>query len=226
MKNLVELIRQRYRNVNITVIDVDDVTVQQLTLHWARYVDSKPEGSPGRVVDPPLEGVLAALAEASGRKFSVSGFGPKDFLLRLPESLHEGSDPVTEVFNLSPFLNQGSRRAAELESQLRDLQIELGVLQKRYAEKHPSVIDLNNRIDLVKAQLADSNRPSKEAVAAAAKLVEDIKAAVDGTLHLQKSVESAPQFQFHPGSNLLVAVGGQNAINVTRKVIAALEKNK
>src|SRR4051812_44341269 len=36
VRNLVDLIRRRYDSANITVVDVDDVVIDHLTLHWAQ----------------------------------------------------------------------------------------------------------------------------------------------------------------------------------------------
>jgi hypothetical protein len=44
------------------------------------------------------------------------------------------------------------------------------------------------------------------------------------TLQHLKSGQKKPTMQFHPGASLLVVVGGDEAIEVTRKVVAALER--
>lgn len=225
VKNLVELVRLRYPDANITAVGVDDIVIDQLTLHWARYRDAPSLGEISMRVNPPLKAVLTTLSAAAGRKFVPTMFSEKDVLLEVPEGLRGSSGSVVEVFNLSPFLTRGSRRTANVEEQLRNLQLELAVLSKRYADKHPSVVDLTNRIDLVKAQIAELGRSKAEVNQAASDLLGQIDQVVRSTLARQKAGEKPPEFQFHSGSNLLVVTGSDSAVNVTRKVIAALEKN-
>jgi hypothetical protein len=45
------------------------------------------------------------------------------------------------------------------------------------------------------------------------------------TLARLRPGEKLPEFQFHPGSNLLIVIGSPASVDVTRKVIAALERN-
>jgi len=218
VKNLVDVVRQRYPDANITAVGVDDIVIDQLTLQWARYRDPVD----GRRLNPPLKAVLTTLAAASGRKFVATAFSEKDVLLEVPEGLREKSGLVTEVFNLSPYLTAGSHQIANLEKQVRDMQLEMAVLQKRYADKHPTVLGLKDRLEETKAQLAQS---MKDVDQKASDLVEQIDHVVRQTLARQQTREQPPDFQFHRGSNLLVITGSDNAVNLTRKVIAALEKN-
>jgi hypothetical protein len=55
-------------------------------------------------------------------------------------------------------------------------------------------------------------------------VIEQIEQAVTATLQLLNTPELQPQMQFHPGTNLLIVVGSEEAIDVARKVVAALEK--
>ena len=74
VKNLMELVRLRYPDANITVVGVDDVVIENLTLHWARYRGDAPVGEIARRVNPPLRAVLTTLSAASGHKFVADMF--------------------------------------------------------------------------------------------------------------------------------------------------------
>jgi hypothetical protein len=223
VKNLMELIRLRYPDANITVVGVDDIGIENLTLHWARYRDAAPAGEVARRVNPPLKAVLTTLSAASGHKFVADMFSEKDVLLEAPEGLRQKSGVITEVFNLSPLLTPDASRVAELTAKLRDMQSQLAVLKTRYAEKHPAVVDLNERIELATRERKGLTRSSQEVVDAASKVIEDIQQTVLSTLRLQELDETQPQFRFHTGGNLLVVVGSEAALDITRKVVAALE---
>jgi hypothetical protein len=216
VQNLVGLIREIYRGTNVTVLGVDDVVVGDLTLQWQGHRAPVT----GEWVNPELNGVLTTLCLASGRKFMVTSFGPNDFLLRVPENDDEGPSArrTTEVFNLSSLTKQNYRRAG-LEQEIRSIEVELVVLRTRYGDKHPRVVELTDRLDVYKAQLAQPASGAPDPI----KLIEQIQEIVRSTLE-QKSIKQLPEFKYHSGSNLLVVVGNGEAIDLTRKVIAALEK--
>jgi hypothetical protein len=220
--NLVDLIREVYRDANITVLGVDDVVIENLKLHWNRRRDpSADEKNMGLRVDPPLEGILVTLSEASGRKFAVKSFSPNDFLLTTPQGFTGDPGPVVEVFNLTSLLQRGPSRAV-LETQVRDIEVELAVLRKRSGgktEKPQELIDLETRVEFYRNQLARLDRPTDDAIN---KLIEQIEMVVRRTLVSQKLAEKPPEFQFHSGANLLVVIGSGTATEITRKVIAAL----
>jgi hypothetical protein len=220
--NLVDLIREVYRDANITVLGVDDVVIENLKLHWNRRHDPSPdEKNMGLRVDPPLEGILVTLSEASGRKFAVKSFSTNDFLLTAPQGSTNDPGPVVEVFNLTPLLQRGSSRAV-LETHVREIEVELAVLRKRpgsKTEKTQELIDLETRVEFYRNQLARLDRPTDDATN---KLIEQIELVVSRTLASQKLAEKPPELQFHSGANLLVVIGSRTATEITRKVVAAL----
>ncbi|MEO5961023.1 MAG: hypothetical protein ABIR80_18100 [Opitutaceae bacterium] len=219
LRNVLELVRLRYPDANITAVEVEDVRIDNLTLHWGRYRGAPLPGEPRPRLNPPLIGVLTALAEASGRKFEAVPFGENDFLLRPPAATHPASAPMTEVFNLSPLSGGGLKR--NLEQQLLALEGEAKALAARYGKEHPRFVEVRDRIDIVSGQLHRAAR----AVVPGEKLVSQIGQAVEDTLAAEKSHATVPRFQFHEGTNLLIVTGSDRAVDLTRKIIAALEKN-
>jgi hypothetical protein len=212
LRNVVDAITQRHPHANITMVGVDDVIIRNVRLRWGKRVgveDTDPQ-------DVPLAGMLTALCEASGRQFEVRPFGRNDFVLST------GDAPKTaqrvEIFNLGSLTRQDRNRAA-MEEDVRRYEMEYTVLGKTYGEKHPRMLEIADRIAVWKAQLAQKTPAGQEVV----KVIEQIQDVVGTTLRL-KSRDALPEFKYHAGSNLLIVIGSDEAMDVTRKVIAALEK--
>jgi hypothetical protein len=218
VQNLVGLIREIYRAANITVLGVDAVVVGDLTLQWQGHGD--PESQ--EWVNPPLNGVLTTLCLASGRKFMVTSFGPNDFLLRVPENDDDGPSArrTTEVFNLAAIMKQGGYKAG-LEESIRRAELEYTVLKKRDAN-NPRLGEILDYIEVRRSLLPKETSGSADAE----KLMQQIEEVVAMTLNIKsRKARELPEFRYHPGTNLLIVIGNGEAIDVTRKVIAALEKS-
>lgn len=231
IRNLIDWISQRYPDTNITVVGVEDVVIENLALQWRRTRQPAPEGEIAQRAYPPLEGLLVALSEASGRKFYVRQFGPNDFVLAL--DFAQSPPQTTEVFNLSPLM--GARNRPALLEEIQRGEIELGILQKNGGptpgSNAPHIAAIQYRIEVAKKLLSQSSTTAVDVE----KLIEKIQTvavqAVAQSMTLRESSNGRspsgafPQFKYHPGTNLLVVVGSPDAIDITRKVIAALEKN-
>ena len=213
VRNLIDLVAKRYPDATITVVGVENVVIDNLalTLRKPKIFDNQES------IRQPLISVLMAFSEASGRKFVVRGFSDNDFLL-----VAEGpsqSRQITEVFNLGVIMKQGRSKAA-IEDDIRRAEIERSVLKNRYEEKHPRMVEIVDRIEIFK-KIAAQTTPASPDVA---KLIEQIQSAVDSANEL-KGGRLSPEFRYHPGTNLLIVVGSEEAVDVIRKVIAALEKS-
>lgn len=210
VRNLIDVINDRYRDANITVVGVEDVVVENLTLQWRRGRATLENSEPL----PPLLGILEALSQASGRKFMVQHFSPTDFVLS-PLAHPETSRQTTEVFNIATILGVGRNKAA-FDEHLRLAETEMTVLRRRYGDKHPRILEASERIDVLKAQYP----PASVGLQKAENVIQQIKDVV-----VRSKGGEVPKFEYHPGANLLVVIGTADAIDFTRKVIAALEKN-
>jgi hypothetical protein len=199
---IAEMLREAYRDASITLVEVDEMVIENLTLRLAPRTDA-------------LRGALAALAEGSGRKFRVQNFGERDFLL-IPDRSPSGNR-FAEVFNLTPLLS--NNRAKQSELRLRDAETRLAVVQKVRGPDHPGVADIKTEIAMLKAHVAEAGTPTEPH-----KIIEQIETTVKLTLALLKSTEKSPEFSYHPGTQLLIVIGGDQANEITRKVVAALEK--
>ena len=199
---IVDKLREEYGDASITLVGVDNVLIENVTLRLA------PRNSA-------LRSALTALAEASGRKFRVQDFSDKDVVLTADRS--PVGNRIVEVFNLGPLLS--NNRAKQLERELRDAETNLIAVRKVMGNDHGRVADINTQIEILKSHLAQAAPPPN-----GAKVIDQIKETVSITLQLLKSAEHQPEFQYHPGMNLLIVVGGDDAIEVTRKVVTALEK--
>jgi hypothetical protein len=206
VSNVVEILRENYREATIAVVGVDDVLIDNITLRIAPRTAGR--GSALRIA-------LAALVEASGRKFRLQDFSDQDFMLSADRS--PMGRRTAEVFNLSQILsnNQGK----QLERQIRETETALAAVRKVMTNDHPRVADMSTQLEILKATKAQAAAPLDST-----KVIEQIMDTVAATLGLLKSAEKQPEFQFHPGANLLIVVGGDEAIEITRKVVAALEK--
>lgn len=205
LRNIVDELGRRFPDANITLSPgLEGITIQNLKLRVTR--------SPGA-----LDHALHALSEASGRRFVTRPFGANEVLIYPLEAAT--TRRKAEVFNLSHFLGAG--RAWRLSVDIRRLEAELAVHRKKFTEEHPSVVALGTELDILKLKLArEQGLPKNESD----DLLEHISKTVLTTLLLLNPDEKPPEFQFHRGSNLLVVVGTEDAADVTRKVIAALEK--
>jgi hypothetical protein len=211
VRNIVDAITQRYPRTNITIVGVENVLIDTVTLRWGTARVAPGQGE----VYPPLHGMLFALKAASGNRFAVESFGPTDFVLS-PSNGRSGSR-FAEVFNLGPLL--GGNRTQQFERALLDAEAELAAARKVFGADHPKVAERRTHVEMIKAHLAQGgpvNDPTKT--------IERIQSAVKLTLQLLKSGEQPPEFSYHPGTNLLILVGGDEALEVTRKVVTALER--
>lgn len=219
IRNLIDLISHRYTNANITIVGVDNVVINDLTLQW-RMLPAPTDDQPLRRVDPPLHAVIAALAAASGGKLAFSSFSPNDVLINAPEDRRDVRQ-TAEVFNLAHILS-GSKSDFGLDRAIRDTETELAVLSNRYGSENPRIKGLNDQLEVMKAQRAkmETRSPSDDA-----KRLDQIREVITLTLQRLKPGATAPDFEFHAGTNLLVVIGNEDAIDIARKVIAAFEKN-
>lgn len=222
VRNVVDSLSSNYSEANITVVGVENVLIENLTIQLAKTF--RPAGVPPGTnlasadlihQSMPLEGVLEAVAEASGRKIRVRPYGPNAFMLSPVDAAPAGKS--TEVFNLS-ILKRG-RINASIQDKILEADRELAVLRASYGEKHPMTLEATARIDALRAQLASVAPGAPDS----SKLIEDIRDAVSSFLAL-KSGEAPPEFKFHAGTNLLIVVGSEQGIDAAKKVIAALEK--
>ncbi len=211
VRNLVDLVAKRFPDANITIVGVENVVIDNLalTLRKTKIFDELPNAR------QPLDSVLMAFSEASGRKFVVRGFSENDFLLVAegPASNHR----TTEVFNLSTVVKQ-ARSNAGAEEVIRRLEAEISVFKNRYTDQHPKLVEARERLEIEKAQMAKTT-----VVSDTNKLIEQIQDAVRTTLRVKP--DELPEFRYHAGTNLFVVTGSVDAIDLTRKVIAALEKS-
>lgn len=210
VRKLVEIVALRYPDATITIVGVDDVVIPNLTFNlrrWSSFDDSKPRQS--------LESILMAFSLASGRKFLVQSFNDRDFVLSAETA---PSRQLTEVFNLSNLLRINRDKAA-IEEELRRFEARLSVMRKRNGEQSPQVVGIKDEMEILESQLERTSKtaPSPE------KLIAQIEEAVAVTLQLS-SKDPQPDYKYHAGTNLLIAVGSDRAIEAVRKVIAALEK--
>jgi hypothetical protein len=210
LRNIVDAIVQRYPQVNVTMVGAENVLIRNLRLRWGKR--SVTENFDPK--DVPLRGMFAALREASGRQFNLEDFSPNDFLISAKEK-PEASRRV-EVFNLSSLPN--IRQDNVLQTELDRLETEMAVLTKRYAAEHPRVVENTLRIDTIKAQLARAPKRIDNTE----KLLEEIQNVVRVTLQRIKPDEPSPEFKYHTGTGLLVVIGSESGLEVTRKVVAAL----
>jgi hypothetical protein len=210
LRNVVDAITQRYPRTNITIVGVEDVVADTVTVRWPKQMLNVPD-----TVHPPLHGVLFALKAATGHRFLLEAFGPNDFVLS-PTPGRSGSR-FAEVFNVAPLLSSG--RARHYERQLRELETEYAAVRKVMGDDHPHTSGMRTQMEIAKAHLAQAEPPAD-----ATKIIQRIEMAVKLTLLSLKSTEQPPEFSYHPGTNLLILVGGDEAVEVTRKVVTALEK--
>jgi hypothetical protein len=207
LRNVVQHLLQitkRQSYVAVTFVGVEDLLIDKLTLQIA----SRPES---------LDIALAALGEASGRKFRAQRFGDMDIML--VSDPQGGPARSAEVFNLSRLLDNDELKV--LDRQLEEAIHEFGAFQKNLGDQDGRVTVLKSRMEMIEAQ---RRKAAAKPVPKSDKLINQIQETVAMTLDRLKSGEKWPEFQFHPGTNLLVVIGSPDAIDITRKVVAALEK--
>lgn len=213
LRRVVDLIAPAYRKLTVRMVGAENVVIQDVTLRLPRrdIVD-------GKTVEPSLHSLFAALRAASGNRFQVQAFSEQDFLLSLGDGQHVQPGRSTEVFKLGAMLG-GSPGNPAIQADIDHVEAERAVFAKRHGEKHPKMAELNDRIDVLKAIQARSAAPRTEP----AKLIAQIQDVVRITLETLNPGQQQPEFKFHAGTGLLVVIGTEEAINVTRKVVAALQ---
>jgi hypothetical protein len=230
LRNLVPIVQRHYPASNITMIGVDDIVVGDLVLQWA---PKAPEPhAPLR--PPPLFLVMRALSEASGRRFRVSDpTDPLTFLLLKSDDPGSLGPRVADVVYIGRLLSHGINKAG-IENSLNELQTRMSVLDERYGEKSQEkerLSDLTTAMNQEKEHLSDEMAVLKKQLAQANfsdeeidKLLAQISEVVTEALTKLQPDAKPPEFQFHRGTNLLVVIGSQSAVDITRKVVAALEQ--
>jgi hypothetical protein len=211
VRNLVEFLVARYPVANVLVAGPDDVLLGDVTLRWGPGTSL----TPGK---PPIESMLVALSEMSGGKFKWSNTGQNTWVVFSAPTNNRANSRYAEVFNLGAAA--GHNRIKDFERHLNDLETNLAIVRKVRGEGHPEVENLRVQVAVQKAHLAGAEPPRD-----LTKLIEEIQTTVQATLRQLKSSAKPPEFQFHPGTNLLIVIGGDEAIEVTRKVVAAIDKN-
>jgi hypothetical protein len=210
LRRVVDAITARYPRANITIVGADNLVLEEnVTLRLRRTL---PDGS--GTIEPPLHGMLAALRAASRGRFRVEGFGDNDFVLST-ENPH--STTRAEVFKLRQT-PAGRPPEAALRAEIEKLETELAVMGRRYGPDHPQMKDVAIRRDIVKETL---NRAAP--ALATPKLLAQIEEVVLLTLERLRPGDPPPEFKYHPGSGLLVVIGSEAAIDVTRKVVDAIQ---
>jgi hypothetical protein len=214
LPNLVQIVHQRYRKSNITLIGVDDVVIDSLILQWAPYFD--PEFQP-----VPLEGLLNAFAAASGAKFSVRASERDNFLLVANSDLNPNPSPEADVVFIGRILHHRIDTAG-VQSKIREYEVRKTLVADQDGDKNKDreIAELSNEEAFFQKQLTQAN-PSAADID---KVLAQISEVVTETLTKLQPNAKPPEFQFHPGSNLLVVIGSPRAVEITHKVIAALDQ--
>ena len=210
LANIVGLLRALHPRTNINIVGNQDLLVGDLVLKWgtAPTMDQ-------------LRGTLAAIAAASEGKIEVRDFGERDFLLRTTPN--SGDSTAVEVFNLDPLLSRGVPVVA-LEHRLREAELQFAIADKTWpaGDKEAGLKQIGGETSVLRAKIADAQKAAESA----APVVRRIQEVVEMTLALRKLNEKSPQFSYHPGANLLIVTGSQNAIEVTRKVLGAMREGR
>jgi hypothetical protein len=209
--NLVPIVQRHYPASNITMIGVDDIIVGDLVLQWAPKV-SVPNLPPR---PPPLNLVLLALTEASGRKFRASdNQDSSTFLLVKYDDPGVLGPRVADVVYIGNILNHEIDKK-KIQENINYFQDHVSSLVGNIPEKE----FLLKEIAALKEQLEQD--PSDEEIN---KLLAQISEMVTEALNKLQPDAKPPEFQFHKGTDLLVVIGSASAVDITRKVVAALEQ--
>jgi hypothetical protein len=227
--NLAAEIMRRYPSVTINVVGVEDVVVDDVTVRWPRALDDAFHA---------VHAVLETLARANEpQKFTVADLAGNQFILGRPRNPEGPSGRTIEVFNLKLYL-EGGADPADLKAAVQQCQLRLDSLQKRFPEMKsrvdtgnlPSIqlSELKNAISEEDARLGmlmqklKRATPTKEEIS---KRIDDLQRVVASTLEKFNPDEKMPEFEYHAGTHLLIVIGSATAIDVTRKVVSAVEKS-
>jgi len=210
--NVLKVFRSHFTvDYSVTLLGSDvgqKIVIPDLVLHWGR-----PDEGSSLVAD------LSILAEATDGKFSVKAYSPRDILIRA-EPTGRTNHAEVEAFNLAAYL--GLNEPEALMPQLNALKQQYLILSAEYAENHPKMKTLQDKIHAIETAIADK-RPSAEQIQ---RKVQGISDLVNETLASVSPSIPRPKSYFHPGTNLLVIVGTPDAIDAARKIIAALSGNQ
>jgi hypothetical protein len=232
LRTIGDEIMRRYPTVTINIVGVEDVVVGDLTLSWPPRHSSVAE-------DDSTSVILAALVETMDTPtFSISRPAKNQFLLARAHGRERGGTPRgIDVFNLKRFL-EGTLDKAALEVEVHQLELRLQTLNARYERIAGEIArgtrasgeqnEVKNELVMVKEHLQLAVKrlkrasPSKDETS---KRLDQLIEVVRTTLAKLGSREEVPEFDYHAGTYLLVVIGSDAAIDVTRKVVTALEKS-
>jgi hypothetical protein len=231
LKNLGDLIMHRYPPTSINLVGVENVVVDDVTLQWPPYRHDSVQNA--------VDAVLFAFAEATKhQKFAVAKMGQGIFVLTSPEADFARQTPRRiEVFNLKLYL-EGHGNSAELEAAVREaemsLQLEKKVIERitrdvAHGERPAQEQDLfkskiaadQDRLQLLTQQLSRKKLSNEET----SKRIDQLLQVVNDTLQKLSPGAKMPDYEYHSGTYLLIVIGSDTALDVTRKVVNALEKS-
>jgi hypothetical protein len=209
LRNVIEhLFRQRYPRASFILSpELLDVEIADLKL-----------GNVQGAVDA-IKTELEAIRVASGNKFTVKANWPTPgvpnsgvFLLEAnpAASPSKNTKKIVEAFNLSAL----SRKFDAIQQQLDEAMMNLSLLQRQYGEKHPDVQAKTSQIAMLQGKLG-------EALEQEYAILNQIQTVVNETLG-NLGLPGIKDFSYHKQMNLLVVIGSQEQIDVTRKVVNAL----
>jgi hypothetical protein len=205
MTNLVRALLRKYPEVNITIVGAEGVSVDNATIRWRERSSLYSNSASARAT-------LTALREASGRKFDVQEFGDGDFLVSTQRAGASGRS--IEVFKLGRLI--GETIGLPVQKEIARLQNERGMLSANHGPEFP-------RMKQIAAEIAGLERQTEASEALCYALLDQIRHAVGTTLEDLKSTEPMPEFKLHSGTGLMIVIGGEQGLEVTRKIVAALE---
>lgn len=206
MRNLVDAIMRRYTGANIILVGAEEVRIEEVTINW------RPLFSPADASPESVRATLGALREASGRRFEVQEFGANDFLVSATSTRASGRS--VEVFKLSQIT--GAPTGFEMNKVLMRLTQERETLKLNYGPEHPQM--KQNAADIAALQKQEDASENL-----ARSLLGQIRESVAVTLEDLKATEPMPEFKLHSGTGLMVVIGGEQGLEVTRKIVAALK---
>jgi hypothetical protein len=212
LERVIDLIAPAYKRLTVRMVGASNVVIRDdvtLRLPRRQIVD-------GKEVEPSLHSLFAALRAASGNRFQVQAFSDYDFLLSA-DAHYAQAGRTAEVFKLGHLIS-GPTGNPGLQADIDQVEAERAVLSKRYGDKHPKMAELTDRLEVLKAMRARATSSRTDSV----KLLDQIQEVVRDTLERLKPGEPAPEFKYHAGTGLLVVIGSEEAVAVTRKVVDAL----
>lgn len=230
--NLADELMRRYPTITVNIVGVESVAFTDLTLRWpVQTADQQEEAA--------VAAILRALQEAAGeRAFTLDRPSLNQFLLSNPRA--RGNSPASrriDVFNLKTYM-RGTGDKAAWEMELRQGELQLRALNANYerakaqastGQRPSSEADafknelqiMQERLTLVDKKVRRANPTAQEISTRLNQLIEVVRS----TLAKFNPAEKAPEFEYHDGSHLLIVIGSDEAIDVTRKVVTALEKS-